>query len=312
MLACLVLALALAVNAALPGKSSCIKLKRKQHTHESLEYIFSNAQSILSNRLDFPLMALTASMSLTYGTGALEGVISRPLTIGDLTIEGQGFGESVKEPGITFAVGRFDGIFGLGFDTISVEKVVPPLYNLVHQNQLEAPLFGVWLGGSSESEGGEITFGSVNHDHFDGPIGSLGSTTRKAYWEVELEGVTLGGKTIKISSSKAAIDTGNSLLLLITSFLMFPPHNLVIIKSGQQPSRTDSPVWWSQVPGEDYTLKVNAGPIGGGGDQCISGFMGLDIPAPAGPIWIVGDVFLRKYYTVYDLGNARVGFATAV
>ena len=109
--------------------------------------------------------------AIQYGTGALEGVISQDtVTIGGLTIENQGFGESVKEPGITFAVGRFDGILGLGFDTISVQKVVPPMYNLINNHQLDTPLFGVWLGSSSGEEGGEIVFGAVNHDHFKGAV----------------------------------------------------------------------------------------------------------------------------------------------
>ena len=48
-----------------------------------------------------------------------------------MEIQGQDFGESVKEPGITFAVGSFDGIFGLGYDRIAVQGVVPPFYNMV-------------------------------------------------------------------------------------------------------------------------------------------------------------------------------------
>ena len=44
---------------------------------------------------------------------------------------------------------------------------------------------------------------------------------------------------------------------------------------------------------------------------CVSAFTGLDIPAPVGPIWIVGDVFIRKFYTVYDLDKNAVGFARA-
>jgi saccharopepsin len=39
--------------------------------------------------------------------------------------------------------------------------------------------------------------------------------------------------------------------------------------------------------------------------------LGMDIPEPAGPLVILGDAFLRKYYSVYDLGTNSVGLALA-
>ena len=146
--------------------------------------------------------------NITYGSGSLTGVFSsETLTFAGLTVLNQTFAESTNEPGLAFALGKFDGIFGLAFDTISVNRVVPPFVNLVQTTLKNNQFFGVYYTDMSSGKKSMITFGEINQSHYVGPLLSV-PVTRKAYWEVELQKVSIDGTTFSSPSRRAAIDTG--------------------------------------------------------------------------------------------------------
>jgi saccharopepsin len=139
------------------------------------------------------------------------------LKIGDLTVKHQDFAESVKEPGFTFALGRFDGILGLGYDRISVKGVVPPFYNIVNHKLIDEPVFSFYLSdandGGDEADGGEMIIGGVDKKHYKGDI-HWSDVRRKGYWEIELENIKFDGEYLDLDPVGAAIDTGSSIFAI--------------------------------------------------------------------------------------------------
>ncbi|KAG8966094.1 Vacuolar protease A [Tulasnella sp. 419] len=250
-----------------------------------------------------------------YGSGSMEGFVSQDkLTIGDLAVKDLSFAEATKEPGLAFAFGKFDGILGLAYDTISVNHIVPPFFEMINQGLLDAPLFTFRLG-ESEEDGGEATFGGIDPSHYTGKIHYV-PVRRRGYWEVELQKVTFGSEELELENTGAAIDTGTSLIALPTDIAEMLNAEIGATRSwnGQYtvpcekvPSLPELSFYFDGKPypikGSDYILNVQ--------NTCISAFTGMDINLPHGSLWIVGDVFLRRYFTVYDLGNDAVGFATS-
>lgn len=257
-----------------------------------------------------------SEFSIKYGSGALEGYVSQDtLAIGDLVIPKQDFAEATSEPGLAFAFGKFDGILGLAYNTISVNKIVPPIYNAIDQGLLDLPQFGFYLGDTNKDEdnGGLATFGGYDEALFSGKLTWL-PVRRKAYWEVSFEGIGLGDEYAELTSTGAAIDTGTSLITLPSALAELINAKIGATKSwsGQyqvdcatRDSLPDLTLTFSgynfTLTAYDYTLEVSG--------SCISAFTPMDFPASIGDLAIIGDSFLRRYYSVYDLKKNAVGLA---
>lgn len=244
----------------------------------------------------------------------MSGFVSQDdLTIGGLTIKKQDFAEATSEPGLAFAFGRFDGIMGLGYDSISVNHIVPPFYNMVNQKLIDEPVFAFYLGDTEKQS--EVVFGGVDKHHYKGELIKL-PVRRKAYWEVELQSVAFGKSSADFDNMGAILDTGTSLIALPTTLAELLNKEIGAKKgfNGQysvECSKRDSlPAFTVCLNGHDfsigpydYILEVSG--------SCISAFMGMDFPEPVGPLVILGDAFLRKWYSVYDLRKGTISLAEA-
>ena len=70
---------------------------------------------------------------------------------------------------MTFVAAKFDGILGLGYPTIAVNHILPPINNMIAQSQLNAGMFAFFLNRTANAEdGGEISIGGVDESRFTG------------------------------------------------------------------------------------------------------------------------------------------------
>jgi saccharopepsin len=257
-----------------------------------------------------------SEFQIRYGSGEVAGIISQDtMQIGDLKIKNQLFGEATNEPGLAFAFGRFDGILGLGYDSISVNHIPPPFYNMIDQGLLDEPVFAFYLSNSDNGDESVATFGGVDKSHYKGKITNI-PLRRKAYWEVNLDTITFGEDSADLDNTGAILDTGTSLIALPSTLADLlnakigakkgfnGQYTVDCSKRDTEPDMTFTLSGYNfSITAHDYIQEIQG--------SCISAFMGIDLPEPIGPLAILGDSFLRKWYSIYDLGNDSVGLAAA-
>jgi len=263
---------------------------------------------------------------IQYGSGGeIAGFLSSDdVNIGGLNVKGQVFAEITTEKGLSWIAAKFDGILGFAFQSISVDNVTPVWYNLLSQGLITNPVFGVWLSNNPRGQnGGELILGGVNNKRYTGPF-TYATLTSETYWQFNVSDFKLNQQSLGWCNKgpcSAICDTGTSLIagpsttinalnkqlgaIILNGEGIFPScnataslPNVQIVISGQTFVLTP----------KQYVLEVTDA----GKSTCISGFVGIQLPPNIDDLYILGDVFIRAFYTEFDYGNKRVGWATAI
>lgn len=159
---------------------------------------------------------LKSKFSLVYRSGAVLGTMANDtLSIADTHVQDVTFGLVTVEAGISFQMSKFEGILGLGFQSISKMGAKPPFYYLVEQKLIPQPLFSVYMGyEKDEGEGGEIVFGEIDHSKYQGNMTYV-KLKSQDLWRIRVDLMSIGGKNGLFCAwgCDAAVDTGSSLVV---------------------------------------------------------------------------------------------------
>ncbi|KAG9046884.1 hypothetical protein FS837_003469 [Tulasnella sp. UAMH 9824] len=236
------------------------------------------------------------------------------VAIGSLSVPNQAFGL------INQAAENYDGpnagLIGLAFPAIARTQATPWFINLANQGALASNVVSFYLT-PQEPDGSELCVGCIDRTKFTGepeyfPL-TPGDATQK-YWDIAAQGFTYNGNLVT-GAMTATIDSGTTLIYI-------PPSQATELYAsvpGAQPAGD----------GKSWTFPcANAGSIGiqfssatvfsisptqfgldDGSGLCTGAIVSS---GEEDGVATVGDAFMRTWYSVFDYGNMKVGFAQAV
>eukprot|EP00928_Gymnodinium_smaydae_P087858 TRINITY_DN72048_c0_g1_i1.p1 TRINITY_DN72048_c0_g1~~TRINITY_DN72048_c0_g1_i1.p1 ORF type:complete len:492 (+),score=117.98 TRINITY_DN72048_c0_g1_i1:317-1792(+) len=321
---------------------------------------YNMSESAVAQQVDYdgsPVLpgAPRDQITIAFGTGEVTGQFSRDRLC--LGVDSSEAGDCIDMQVVMasemsedpFATFTFDGVLGLGLDSLALSPEFSFFGMLSRHGNLRDARFGVFLADSDE-DFSEISFGGhnprrVESDLFWAPVAS----PEMGYWQVQVVAVRVGNVTLdfcKDGTCRAVVDTGTSLIAVpvgvaddlqdrLESALTEPPPSAdgktdcrkasgseleFELSSGETlkltPGDYARPSLRMSPEADDAAAVAQAAAAMEGEAaepmRCHPTLMPVDLPEPIGPkLFIWGEPVLRKYYTTYDWEKKRIGFALA-
>jgi len=213
-----------------------------------------------------------------------------------------------------FAAFQFDGILGVGMPQGSLDKKFNFMANLAEMGALKRDRMSVWMANENDSENSEIIFGEIAEDRLGSELLWLPvSKFDTGMWQAKMDDFTIDDTPIGLCAKtgcEAAFDTG-------TNAIAAPEHMVSTILSAldirQDCSNYNAlPKLGLTFQGQvlhldksDYVKRVYTDD----NLQCYHQFLPMELSGKKKDMILLGDPFMKKYYTVFDRESLNIGLA---
>jgi cathepsin E len=241
--------------------------------------------------------------TIKFGTGKVHGSFVRDsLCLSPQSCSKVNFLTAIQETDEPFADCDFDGIMGLGFSDLSMGQG----FNILDEigSTLPKQQVSVYLSDTGKSQ---ISFGGYDPSLAASSLMWV-PVSHQSYWQIGIDDIAFNNKKTGLCSNcQVAVDTGTSLLAGPSSVIDSLNEKLQVKEDCSN---------FKELPNLGFAIGdkvLNLAPEDyiDKSDTCEISLMALDVPPPRGPLFVLGDPFLRRFLTVYDKEGPQVGFAVA-
>ena len=279
-----------------------------------------------------PYTPLNKNFQIIYGSGNVSGTYGdAPVTLGGATLASFTVGLATEVNLNGYSSSDFDGLLGLawpmGRDRSFVESIIPTLYQ---QGKIGQNLFAMYL--TPDGSGGEMSIGEIDTTRYVGSISWL-PLIEEAWWTIAVTSIKAGSRSVSSGTGTAIVDSGTTLMigpddevdamisaiqsltqastyydasadmyyLSCSNAAALPTLNFTLMGA-------DYKEYFFTLSGEAYVLNT----ISTNPNRCYIALSKSGSLSGGSPVdWILGDPFMRAFYSIYDYSQTRIGLAVA-